>query len=65
MEGSLSVLSTPAGIFVAVGNGSVTMEATVPFRDSAMNEWLAGVVTTVTDMERRRRIWAKWIRGTV
>jgi len=65
MEGSLSVLSTPTGIFVTVGNNSVTTEAAVPFRNSVMKGWLAGVVTTVTDMERRSRSLAKCRRGMV
>jgi len=65
MEGSLSVLSTPTGMFVMVGKESVTTEAAVPFRESVMKGWLAGVVTTVTDMERRWRRCAKWRRGMV
>ena len=69
MDGSLSVLSIPAGMAaaaaVSLGKGSVTMEAAVPARESATNWRFAAVVKMVTAMPRRRRMRANWRRGMV
>lgn len=66
MEGSLSVLSTPAGTCLMFsGNGRDMMEAVVEERELEMKGRLAGVVKIVTVALRRRRRWARWRSGIV
>jgi len=67
MEGSLSVLSTPAGIWgTFCGKGRSMIKAVVSERELAMKLWFPEVVNTVTmKFGRRRSRRARWRSGIV